>query len=790
MPSVSSVELTNTFDEWRQRTNDIITLVNAATDENPVSVLVFANSEAGISPNTLTSNSVTGTLITGTRLTFTGGNVNFTSANVTSAGNVHQLHVLGGTAIDVSLPALADTSISNTFIYNSKINLNGQKFIAGSASTIDFAGATITNLGDVSAANLKGTGTSVTTQVKIENPAIIIDDDSIGSLTVSGTQNFSGATIASSILDPYTSRNGTVESSNVVANGAGFLATTNSVSLCVDNVVTGVGGYVANVGIGKFTDVSSSIASEKRPTDSKGRLHIRTEMATGSSGSATNTEAKADELVLENENLVGMTMLSDGLSNAHIMFGDTTDPDAGGILYNHATDSLHLSVATSTTASGNCAIFDNAFGGSLLIPNQETVNDENNIAFKGDLITNIAGKLHINVGASDGATGLYVDSRNATQKAISVSASQTSMNVFQINSTTLTTGSAIAIYDNSQSTGGRNLLNIDQDHADATGGIALNVKTDGMQLAKFQTTKAIATGVSISSSSGLAHAAKLLEVIHDGASTADTVKITSKATDGTQKVLDVANTSASLFTVTASNKVGINDSTPSYTLDVNGTLRTTGDANFNVDAYLGKHLVHAGDTDTYLKFGLAGVSGSTADDNGDQMDFVVGGDRKLFLSATAAHLYYDGVNKLSTISTGVDVTGQLQADRVYPCYDSSTSIFLDYPDGEYGSIQINGAGRGPGSDTWEGYSIDGRAVFMHDGGTVMGLYDDTNNHWALKHTFNGATELYYDAVSKIQTTSAGGNITGTLNVTGSSVKANGVECRLRVLNESGNLLNS
>ena len=310
-----------------------------------------------------------------------------------------------------------------------------------------------------------------------------------------------------------------------------------------------------------------------------------------------------------------------------------------------------------------------------------------------------------------------------------------------------------------------------------------------MQIAKFQTTKASATGVSISSSSGLAHAAKLLEVIHDGASTTDTVKITSKATDGTQKILDVANTTASLFTVTASNKVGINDSTPSYTLDVNGTLRTTGDANFNVDAYLGKHLVHAGDTDTYLKFGLAGVSGSAANDNGDQIDFIVGGDRKLYLTATAAHLYYDGANKLSTITDGIDVTGSLKADRVFPCFADSTTTYLDHPTGDYGTIQVNGAGKGSPT-TWEGYSIDGRAVFMHDGSTTMGLYDDVNNHWALKHTFNGATNLYYDNSAKISTTSTGASITGTLSVSGSSVCANGIECRLRVLDENGTALNT
>ena len=473
-----------------------------------------------------------------------------------------------------------------------------------------------------------------------------------------------------------------------------------------------------------------------------------------------------------------MTLLANTASNGDIAFGDTTDVDAGKILYSHSTDSIHLSVGTSATENANCAIFDNSFGGSLLIPNQATVNDESNNPVKGDLITNIAGKLHINVGASDGATGLYVDSRNATRKAISVSASQTTMNVFQIDSTTLTEGSAIAIHDNSESTGNRKLLNIDQDHEDAVGGIALNVKTDGMQIAKFQTTKTSAKGVNISSSSGLAHAATLLEVVHDGASTTDTVKITSKATDGTQKILDVANTTASLFTVTASNKVGINDSTPSYTLDVNGNGRFVNDVYFNDDIFVASSIIHQGDSDTDIIF------------DADKITIRTGGHNQIKMESNTTFdgviLYEDASEKLRTYNSGVDVTGNLLADRVYPCYGNKTTTYLDHPSGDYGTIQINGSG----VNDWEGYSIDGRAVFMHNGASEMGLYDDVNNHWALKHTFNGATSLYYDSSAKISTTSTGASITGSLTVSGSSVCANGIECRLRVLDENGTALNT
>ena len=44
MPSVSVVELTNTFDDWRNRTNDVITEINGANSVDPTSAIVYANS--------------------------------------------------------------------------------------------------------------------------------------------------------------------------------------------------------------------------------------------------------------------------------------------------------------------------------------------------------------------------------------------------------------------------------------------------------------------------------------------------------------------------------------------------------------------------------------------------------------------------------------------------------------------------------------------------------------------------------------------------------------------------
>ena len=110
---------------------------------------------------------------------------------------------------------------------------------------------------------------------------------------------------------------------------------------------------------------------------------------------------------------------------------------------------------------------------------------------------------------------------------------------------------------------------------------------------------------------------------------------------------------------------------------------------------------------------------------------------------------------------------------MYAAADGNARIFLDaqngrafigendryitnYVSGDYGSFQINGEG----SNNWEGFSIDGRAVFMHDGSNTTGLFNDVNNEWLIHCAHNGAVTLYYNGVGKIYTQSNGVSVTG------------------------------
>lgn len=116
----------------------------------------------------------------------------------------------------------------------------------------------------------------------------------------------------------------------------------------------------------------------------------------------------------------------------------------------------------------------------------------------------------------------------------------------------------------------------------------------------------------------------------------------------------------------------------------------------------------------------------------------------------------DGV---STGAMALTTDGRLVVKQ-FIAVGNQTTRYLREPTGDYGSIQISGSGYG----SWEGFSIDGRAVFMHDGGSATGIYNDVNNQWLFYGAHGGATEMMHNGSWKVQTRSNGANIAGELYV--------------------------
>ena len=97
-------------------------------------------------------------------------------------------------------------------------------------------------------------------------------------------------------------------------------------------------------------------------------------------------------------------------------------------------------------------------------------------------------------------------------------------------------------------------------------------------------------------------------------------------------------------------------------------------------------------------------------------------------------------------------------------YIGTNNRYLSDVTADYGSVQVNAGG----VNGWEGYSIDGRVVFMHDGSNSAGIYNDVNNEWMIRTILNGAVELYYDNNLRLHTTSNGIDVSGRIDLNDSN----------------------
>ncbi len=125
---------------------------------------------------------------------------------------------------------------------------------------------------------------------------------------------------------------------------------------------------------------------------------------------------------------------------------------------------------------------------------------------------------------------------------------------------------------------------------------------------------------------------------------------------------------------------------------------------------------------------------------------------------------YLRLNEGGEFSNGLKSTGNFEVSGVIRV-DSTRGIKA--VTGSYGTIQTDGSGAG----TFEGYSINGRVVFMESGSGSCGIYDDVNNKWLIHATLNGNADLRYSGSVKLETTNTGVDVTGKVRAVGDDVVA-------------------
>jgi hypothetical protein len=81
--------------------------------------------------------------------------------------------------------------------------------------------------------------------------------------------------------------------------------------------------------------------------------------------------------------------------------------------------------------------------------------------------------------------------------------------------------------------------------------------------------------------------------------------------------------------------------------------------------------------------------------------------------------------------------------------------------GDYGTVETHGGGK----NTWEGYSIDGRYVFMSESNANCGIYNDVDNQWILFYDrASGCLDLRHSDTVRLKTISSGVYVNGNLGI--------------------------
>jgi hypothetical protein len=220
--------------------------------------------------------------------------------------------------------------------------------------------------------------------------------------------------------------------------------------------------------------------------------------------------------------------------------------------------------------------------------------------------------------------------------------------------------------------------------------------------------------------------------------------------------------------------VGIGTDNPAAKLDVDGdiyvgdkiasrqvSLRSTSFLDLDDDNSPGV-LGQVGGNNYVTLASISGLNLIFDTNDNDNNGLVIGSGSNDTASATK-HMVVSGVGSVGigtiTPTEKLHVEGNALVNG--NLYLNDTNYLSSLPTGEYGSVQINGDGKGG----WEGYSIDGHAVFMSQGANAtFGLWDDTNNHWAILH-YRG---------SNSRTEIRGGNNSANLIVHGTDVRVENV----------------
>ena len=175
----------------------------------------------------------------------------------------------------------------------------------------------------------------------------------------------------------------------------------------------------------------------------------------------------------------------DGTNDIYVQGDIEVDGTIFGNVEGEITGTIDANLTQGSVAFGDAA-------GAIVEDNDELFWDDTNDLLAVGTNASISGKLHVDVGSTDGYSGIYINADDADQMAMNIDGEQTTAQIVRVSAAALTTGTAFLIGDadslttgkiasftsNSSSNSARDLVEIKNDNAAATGTTVLSIDQD------------------------------------------------------------------------------------------------------------------------------------------------------------------------------------------------------------------------------------------------------------------------------------------------------------------------
>jgi len=344
--------------------------------------------------------------------------------------------------------------------------------------------------------------------------------------------------------------------------------------------------------------------------------------------------------------------------------------------------------------------------------NMLVANSATDVYAFGATSSKFVAPLEIEIGSTLGATGFILDANDTDQIAMSIEAAQidadvldigadavTTAKVIDITADALTTGNALYIDSNSSSTGTRNLVEIINNHASATGATVLKLQNDSTGAGTLTISSAQTTTDVIDITADSATTGKVIDITADALTTGNALYIDSNASNtSTRNLVEIINNHAS---ATGATVLKLQQDSTGLALNVAGSQAISG----KLSSSYANHNNFAGDL---VVEGDMGVSGSIVFPDNEGLTFGDSTDSTLKWSSTTDGMSWNTKELLiySTTADAPEVTiMNMNTDAnpptlVFSKKDASGGNTSMADDDELGEIIFRGADSAENTTTY------------------------------------------------------------------------------------------